>query len=105
MAILYIATPVIIALDEEAYKLTEGDDIACTATGYPAPDIVWLYNDGSVVDKNRIKTDAAMATGVGNLISVSVSMTIGRPGIYVCAANNSIGNDNRTINIFVHCEL
>ena len=89
------------------YNITEGDtSITCTATGYPVPDIVWLNNDGSVVDKNRIKTDGAMATGVGNLYNVSVSMTVGRndAGAYTCVANNSIGNDARTINVTVNCK-
>ena len=91
---------------EQEYIITENDNITCTAIGYPVPDIVWLNNDGSVVDKNRIKTDGAMATGVGNLSIVSVSMTIGRndTGVYKCIANNSIGNDTRTINITVHCK-
>ena len=88
------------------YNITEGDTITCTATGYPVPDIVWLNNDGSVVDKNRIQTDSAMATGVGNLYNVSVSMTIeiNDAGAYICFANNSIGNDTHTVNITVHCK-
>ena len=47
-----------------------------------------------------------MATGVGNLFKMSISMTIGRNdgGIYVCSANNSIGNDNHTIGITVNCK-
>ena len=96
------AIPVIDTIEtEQVYNATEGDSITCTATGYPVPDIVWLNNDKSVVDKNRIKTDSAMATGVGNLYNVSVSMTVGRndAGVYICIANNSIGNDTRTINI------
>ena len=88
------------------YNITEGDTITCTATGYPVPDIVWVNNDGSVVDKNRIQTDGAMATGVGNVYNVSVSMTVERndAGAYTCVANNSIGNDIRTINVTVNCK-
>ena len=103
--ILFTEIPVITASEQE-FSITEGDIITCTATGYPVPDIVWLNNDGSVVDKNRINTDSAMATGVGNLYNVSVSMTIGRndAGVYTCIANNSIGNDTRTTNITVNCK-
>ena len=91
----------------DIYTLTEGDNITCTATGYPAPDIVWLNSDGSVVEKNRIKTNGAIATSVDNLLSVSVSMTIGRndAGVYLCTANNSIGNDTHTIDISVNCKF
>ena len=103
--ILFTEIPVI-TVSEQELNITEGDIITCTATGYPVPIIVWLNNDGSKVDKNRINTDSTMATGVGNLTNVSVSMTIGRndTGVYTCIANNSIGNDTRTINITVNCK-
>ena len=103
--ILFTEIPVITASEQEI-NITEGNVITCTAAGYPVPDIVWLNNDESVVDENRIKTDRAIATGVGNLSSVSVSMTIGRndAGVYTCVANNAIGNDSSSINITVHCK-
>ena len=105
---VFIAIPVIdITETEQLYNITEGDtSITCTATGYPVSDILWLNNDGSEVDKNRVKTNSAMATGVGNLYNVSVSMTIGRSdaGVYTCIANNSIGNDTHTTNITVNCK-
>ena len=104
---LFIAFPIITTPEtEQVYNIAEGDSITCTATGYPVPDIVWLNNDGSVVDENRIKTDSTMATGVGNLFNVTVSMTVGRydTGVYICIANNSIGNDTHAINITVNCK-
>ena len=103
--ILLTEIPLITASEQE-FNITEGDIITCTATGYPVPDIVWLNNDGSEIDKNRVKSDSTMATGVGNLSNVSVSMIIGRndTGVYICIANNSIGNDTRTINITVNCK-
>ena len=92
---------------EHTYVVTDHEDgrITCTATGYPEPDIVWLNNDGSVVDKNRLAIGSAMAGGVSNLFNMSVLMIVGRNdiGIYTCVANNSIGND--TINITVRCKL
>ena len=102
---IYIALPIVI-VPENYIAVTEGGSITCTATGYPVPNIVWQNNDESEVDENRIKTDSAMATGVGNLYNVSVSMTVGRndTGVYVCIANNSIGSDTRTINITVNCK-
>ena len=93
---------------EQVYTITEDDDnITCTATGYPVPDIVWLNNDGSVVDKNRLITDSVMTTVTGNLSSVSVSMivTSNDTGVYTCVANNSVGNDTNTITIIVPCKL
>ena len=91
---------------EQAFNVTEGDSITCTATGYPVPDIVWLNNDGSVVDKSRLVTGSVMATGVGNVYSLSVSMIVGRSdsGVYKCLATNSVGNNTNTINITVNCK-
>ena len=91
---------------EQAFDVIDGDSITCTATGYPEPDIVWLNNDGSVVDENRQVTGSVMATGVGNVSSVNVSMIVGRSdsGVYKCVANNSVGNNTNTINITVHCK-
>jgi len=88
---------------EQAYIVTEGDNITCTATGYPVPDIVWLNNDGSVVDNNRLVTGSVVATGDGNISSVSLSMIVRRndDGIYACVADNSVGNDNITVNITI----
>ena len=90
-----------------AYNVTEFDYITCTATGHPVPDIVWLNNDGSVVDEDRLITDSVVAAGVGNLSSISVSMIVRRNdgGIYSCFANNSAGNDTSTIHINVQCKL
>ena len=92
---------------KQTYNITDGDSITCTATGYPVPDIVWLNNDGSVVDRNRLVTDNVMATGVSDISSVSVSMIIRRSdgGIYKCVANNSLGNDTSTIHITVQRKL
>ena len=97
--------PIILVLEE--YTVTEGDNITCTVTGYPVPDIVWLKNDGSVVDENRQVNGSVMATGVGNVSSVNVSMIVGRNdgGVYKCSANNSVGNNTSTINIIVQCKF
>ena len=105
LLLLFTEEPVIISTLEQGFNGTENDIITCTATGFPPPDIEWLNNDGSVVDKNRTKT--LMATGVGNLFNVSVSMTIGRndAGVYTCTANNSIGNDSRNFDIsYITCK-
>ena len=102
---LFTEAPVITASEKE-FNITEGDSITCAATGYPAPEIVWLNmnNNGSEVDKDRLETDNSM--GVGNLSIISVAMTVGRndTGVYICIANNSIGNDTHTINITVNCK-
>ena len=81
--------------------------ITCTATGYPVPDIVWLNNDGSVVDEDRLIPGGVMTTDITNVPSVSVSMIVRRSdgGVYTCFANNSVGNDTSTIHITVQRKL
>ena len=51
--------------------------------------------------------NSPVATGIGNLINMSVSMVVrgGDDGVYTCAATNSLGNDNHTISITVQCKL
>ena len=101
---MFTAIPIITILEE--YTVTEGDSITCTATGYPEPDIVWLNNDGSVVDMNRLVTDSKMIMGVGNLVKVNVLMTVRRNdgGVYKCVANNPVGNNTSIVNITVYCK-
>ena len=52
----------------------------------------------------------SVPTGYGNVTRVSVNLTITNAsredtGVYTCSANNSVGNDNRDININVQCKL
>ena len=107
MRFLFITIPIInIPETKQAYNITEGGNITCTATGYPVPDIVWL-NNGSVVDKNRLVPISIMATGVSNVSSMSVSMVVRRDdgGVYTCVANNFLGYDSSTVNITVQCKF
>ena len=49
-------------------------------------------------------------TGYGNITRVSVNLTITNAsredtGVYMCSANNSVGSDNKSINITVQCKF
>ena len=90
---------------EQEYYITESGRITCEATGYPVPVIVWLNNDGSKVNESRLVTGSTVATGVGNLLSINVSMIVRSSdgGAYTCVANNSYGSDS--VNITVYCKL
>ena len=78
-----------------------------TAEGSPTPNITWLNNDGSEVDKDRLIISSVMATGVGNITSKSITINIRRDdsGVYTCIATNSVGNDTNIINFTVQCKL
>ena len=52
----------------------------------------------------------SVPTGNGNVTRVSVNLTITNvyredTGVYICSANNSIGSDDRIINITVQCKF
>ena len=107
-----ITTP----MEGQQFNITEGSNasITCTATGYPAPTIVWQNSDGSSLSNNRLVSGSPVnisSTGVGNVTSVSVElMVIGAmrvdTGMYICSANNSVSSIviTRNINITVQCK-
>ena len=104
---LFTVVPVVtIPETKHTFNATESNWITCTAEGYPIPDIIWLNNNEREVDKDRLVTDTPVATGVGNLFSMSVSMIVrrGDDGVYTCVANNSLGSDNSSVNIIVQCK-
>jgi len=92
-------------VEGETFNISEGDNITCRATGYPPPDIVWLDNNGSEVNKTLV-TRSNISTGVGNVSTASAVMTVrGDSGIYTCSATNPVGDHNITVNVNVKCEL
>ena len=101
---LFTAIPIVDI--PENYTVTEGGNIICEATGYPVPVIVWLNNDGSEVNESRLIAGSPVATGVGNLFSMSVSMIVrrGDGGVYTCVASNPLGSHNSSVNITIECK-
>ena len=52
----------------------------------------------------------SVPTGNGNVTRVSVNLTITNTsredtGVYTCSANNSIGIDNKSINVTIQCKF
>ena len=84
--------------------------ITCEALGYPPPTIVWSRLDGNLSDRVSVSNSTGTPTGCGNVTRVSVSLTIINAsredtGVYMCSANNSVGNDAKIINIRVQCKF
>ena len=102
-----MAPVITIPYTEHTFNATDSNRITCTAEGYPTPDIIWLNNNGSEVDKDRLITSIVMATGVGNITNKSVAISITRDdgGVYTCIASNSVDSDTSIINIAVQCKF
>ena len=84
--------------------------ITCEAFGYPPPTIVWSRLDGNLSDRVLVRDSVSVPAGYGNVTRVSVNLTITNvsredTGVYMCSANNSIGNDSKIINITIQCEF
>ena len=104
----YTVSPdITVPVEGETLTIIESGNITCRATGYPIPDIIWLDINGSEVKKKRLVTSSVMATGIGNVSIVSVSMIEvmrGDSGVYTCLATNPVGDDNTTVNVSVQCK-
>ena len=91
---------------------TMDGSITCTATGYPAPTVVWQNSNGDIMSNGRIVIGGPVMspTGVGNETSVSVELMVTGAmrvdtGMYTCTASNSVNNATRNIMITIQCKL
>ena len=100
-------------MEGQQFNFTEGRNgsITCTATGYPAPKVVWQNSDGSSLSNNRLVSGSSVmsSTGVGNETSVSVELMVTGAmrvdtGMYRCSANNSVSSITRNIIITIQCK-
>ena len=84
--------------------------IACEALGYPPPSVVWSRSNGTLSDRVSVSDSVSVPTGYGNVTRVSVNLTITNAsredtGVYMCSANNSVGNNSKSIIITVQCKF
>ena len=83
--------------------------ITCEALGYPPPTVVWSRTNGILSDRVSVSDSVSVPTGYGNVTRVSVNLTITNAsredtGMYMCSANNTVGRDERNVNITVQCK-
>ena len=79
-------------------------EIICEAIGYPPPTVVWSRTNGTLSDRVSVSDSFP-----GNMTRVSANLTITNAsredtGVYMCSANNSVGSDERIVNITVQCK-
>ena len=100
----------IIPLSNTIVREENTTTITCEALGYPPPTVVWSRTNGILSDRVSVSDNVSVPTGYGNVTRVSVNLTITNAsredtGVYMCSANNSVGSDNKSINITVQCEF
>ena len=84
--------------------------ITCEALGYPPPTIVWSRTNGTLSDRVSVSDSVNIPTVYENVTKVSVNLTIANAsredtGVYICFSNNSIGSNERRVNITVQCKF
>jgi len=121
VVIKYVAPRIIAPMEGQQFNIIGGNDlsITCTATGYPAPEVIWQTNNAhgsSIINSSVISTSPARSfPDVDNvhLVSVSRDLIITEPtktvaGIYRCRAENTVGSTVLTITVlckFVYIDL
>ena len=84
--------------------------ITCEALGYPPPTVQWDRIDGTLSDRISVSDNVSVPTGYGNVTRVSVNLTITNAsredtGVYMCSANNSVGDNVINPSITVQCKF
>ena len=112
MHICYVGTATIdpLVVNETIILERNGATITCEALGYPPPTIVWSRLDGNLSNRVLVSDSVSVPIGYGNVTRVSVNLTITNAsredtGEYMCSAINSVGYDNRSVNITIQCKL
>ena len=104
-----IGTAITSSLNDTIVRKGNTSTIICKAFGYPSPTIVWERINGTLSDRVSVSDHVSVPTGYGNVIRVSVNLTLTNAsredtGVYTCLANNSIGSDSNNVSITVQCK-
>ena len=84
--------------------------ITCEAIGYPPPTVQWDRIDGTLSNRVSVSDSISVPMVYGNVTRVSVNLTITNAsredtGVYMCSANNSVGEDIVNASITVQCKF
>lgn len=77
--------------------------LACTASGKPAPNIAWTFNETTNLNELSRISNSRYLTGGQNL---TVNTTTYRDaGTYTCTATNKAGTDSTSVNIEIQGKM
>ena len=84
--------------------------ITCEVFGYPPPTVQWDRIDGTLSDRVSVSDSVSVPAVYGNVTRVIVNLTIKNAsredtGVYMCSANNSVGDDIMNASITVQCKF
>ena len=109
--LLLTGIPTVSPLNNTIVRERNEITITCEALGYPPLTVVWNRTNGTLSKRSRVSVSDSVTvpTEYGNVTRVSVNLTITNAyredtGVYTCSANNSVGNDERSITITVQCK-
>ena len=84
-----------VVLNPVSINVTRIEDsiiLSCSATGFPAPSIIWHHNDTAIIPMERISTNTSSSHFQTNsTININNSMT-NDTGTYYCNITSSIGD-------------
>ena len=108
--LLYTGAATVLPFNDTIVREGDTTTVTCEALGYPPPTVEWNRTDGLVDDRVSMSDSISVPTGNGNVTSVSVNLTITNAhredtGVYTCSANNSIGSDDKNVDITVQCKF
>ena len=96
---LYTVRPVVV-LDPVSINVTRVENnivLSCSATGFPAPAIVWYHNDTAITTMGRVNiTSSSSDYQTNSTITITSSMT-NDTGDYYCNATSTVGTVSTSV--------
>ena len=96
---LYTVRPEVV-LDPVSINVTRVEDnivLSCSATGFPAPAIVWYHNNTAITTMGRVNiTSSSSHYQTNSTITITSSMT-NDTGDYYCNATNTVGTVSTSV--------
>lgn len=75
----------------------------CEAVGIPAPNILWLFNNKTLLNTSENNTENSFESRYQKAIFRNI--TLEQAGVYTCQAENWAGTDFLTMNLIVQSKI
>ena len=87
--------------------VTEGlmAHLLCSVQGQPLPSVKWLFNEKEIIQDGITMTTTVLGDTVNSVLTIGAVSYVRHRGLYVCLAENSVGEDLTAIQLIVRCKL